>query len=197
MKVLGFVGSARKSGNTSRLVQEVLAGADSEGAETKLYQLSELNMQGCQGCLYCREHGKCVINDDLQPIYDELKAAEALVIGSPIYIHQLSGQTKLLLDRFYPLTDQNHNPRFGEKKLVMAYTQAAPLRLFFWRYRRYVKKSLTDMGLIHRKDLVATKCFAQNTVANNGNLLAKAYATGCSLTKDPGLLDKIKAKLSL
>ena len=131
MNVLGFVGSARKSGNTSRLVQDVLAGADSEGADTKLYQLSELSMQGCQGCLYCREHGNCLIDDDLQPIYDELRAAEALVIGSPIYIHQLSGQTKLLLDRLYPLTDQNHKPRFGEKKLVMAYTQAAPLCGYF------------------------------------------------------------------
>jgi multimeric flavodoxin WrbA len=192
-KVLAFVGSPRKSGNTSRLVEEILSGAEDTGAEVTLYHLEDLEIEGCQGCLYCRDNPNCVIKDDMQMVYSELKKADAVVLGTPMYINQISGQTKLLLDRFYPLTDAEHKPRFGEKKLVLAYTQAAPLKIFFWWYRRYFRKSLKDMGLIFHDEIVATKCFDKQVVANNDKVLRKAYKLGQNLDQPSGLWTRIKS----
>ncbi|MTI65074.1 MAG: flavodoxin family protein [Firmicutes bacterium] len=175
MKVVGFVGSPRKNGNTSDIVKEVLKGAKDNGAETKVYYLNDLNIKGCQGCLYCRENEECIINDDMKDIYEDVKNADSLVLGTPVYICQVSAQTKLLLDRFFPLTDKKHNPRFGEKKLVMVYTQAAPFKNVFRKYFRYLKKSLKPMGFKVISNIVATKCFEKKVAINNKKIMKKAY----------------------
>ena len=195
-KVVGFVGSPRKSGNTSRLVEEILKGAEDNGADTRIYYLEEMEVNTCQGCLYCRENPGCVIEDDMQEVYKQLKQAAAVIIGSPIYINQVSGLTKLLLDRFYPLTDADHQPRFGEKKLVTAYTQAAPLKFFFFWYRRYLRNSLKDMGLISHSEIVATKCFEKQVVANNKKLLKEAYSLGANLDLPSSFWGRIKESFS-
>lgn len=185
--VLGFIGSPRTSGNTACLVKRILEGVEDEGANIELYYLNEMDMKGCQGCMYCRNNEICCLDDDFQSVYKEIKSADAIVIGTPIYVHQVSSQTKKLIDRLYPLTDQNHEPRYGEKKLVMAYTQAAPSKLFFWRYRRYLRKSLKDMGLKHYKGIVVPKCFNKDVVAQDDKTLKKAKKLGKSLVKDEGI----------
>lgn len=120
-----------------------------------------MNIKGCQGCLYCRK-----IIHVHQRWYDSsiwrYKKAEYVIIGSPVYICQVSAQTKLLLDRLYPLTTIDkgkHIPRFGNKRIIMVYTQAAPLPIFFKRYFRYTSKHLKGMGLNHYKTIIATKAF--------------------------------------
>ena len=53
-----------------------------------------------------------------------MKTADAVVVGSPIYIMQMTGPVKNLYDRFFPLTDDRmYRPRFGTKKMVTVYTQ--------------------------------------------------------------------------
>ena len=93
MKVIGFNGSPRKNANTATLVETVLKGAASKGAETRLVNLNELNMRGCQGCEVCtKEPGQCAYEDDLTPLLEELKECDAIVLGSPIYWFRVSAQ---------------------------------------------------------------------------------------------------------
>ncbi|SDO71251.1 MarR family winged helix-turn-helix transcriptional regulator [Clostridium gasigenes] len=85
---------------------------------------------------------------------------------SLVYICQVSAQTKLLLDKLYPLTEINkssHKPRFGKKKLIMGYTQAASFPFLFRSYFKYTAKHLKGMGLEHYKTLVARKMFNRNS----------------------------------
>lgn len=180
-KVIGFVGSPRKKGNTSTIVNEVLKGAKEKGAKVKIYYLNTMNIKGCQSCMYCRKNPTCCINDDMHLIYEDMKDAEAIVIGSPIYIYQVSGQTKIMMDRFYPLTDEKHKPRFGTKKLVMVYTQAAPFSFIFRKYIKYMRKVFTAMGLKHYKDIIVTKCFEPDVALKNKKILQKAYKIGQTL----------------
>lgn len=180
-KVIAFLGSPRKKGNTSDVVHEVLRGASDAGAQTKIYHLNDMNIKGCQGCLYCRENDSCIIKDDMHKIYEDIKDADAVVIGSPVYICQLSAQTKLLLDRFYALTDAHHKPRFGEKKTLMVYTQAAPFEIFFKKYYKYTEKHLKPMGLNIVGRIVGTKSTTMGAVAKNARLMQKAYNAGKSL----------------
>jgi len=70
MKVLAFNGSPRKTWNTATLLNKALEGAASQGAETELIHLYDLNYKGCISCFACKtkggkSYGKCPIQDDL------------------------------------------------------------------------------------------------------------------------------------
>lgn len=182
--IVAFVGSPRKNGNTDNLVDEILKGAEFKGIEIKKFYLNDMNIKGCQGCLYCRKNPICIIKDDMAEVYEYIKKADYIVLGSPVYICQVSSQIKLLLDRLYPLTEINkskHTPRFGEKDLITVFTQAAPFSFVFKKYFKYTVKHLKGMGLIHHKMLISTKSFQKDFSLNNKKIMKKAYRIGISL----------------
>ena len=77
MKVIAFNGSPRKEWNTATLLKKALEGAESQGAETELIHLYDLNYNGCISCLECKRlngksYGKCSLNDDLTPFLDNI-----------------------------------------------------------------------------------------------------------------------------
>ncbi len=186
-KIIAFVGSPIKGGNVDIIISEILKSAIMENINVKKYYLNDMNIKGCQGCLYCRKTPTCVFKDDMSQIYEDIKNAEYVIIGSPVYICQVSAQTKLLLDRFYPLTEINkakHTPRFGEKKLIMVYTQAAPLPFLFRTYFKYTSKHLKGMGLNHYKTIIATQCFEKDSIKNNKKVLNKAYNLGIKIANN-------------
>ena len=99
MKVLGIAGSPRRGGNTDLLLDEVLRGAASKGAEVKTIVLNDLNITPCQHCDACQEAGKCMIEDDMQMIYQELEEADRIVLASPIHFMGVTAQMKAMIDR--------------------------------------------------------------------------------------------------
>jgi multimeric flavodoxin WrbA len=108
MKVIAFNGSPRATGNTSTLIQAVLDGAREGGAETTYVPLDELDVKGCQGCLSCRKNpGTCARKDALSRYLDEMKSADGIVVGCPIYMYHVSGQMKQLVDRLYSFWANN------------------------------------------------------------------------------------------
>ena len=182
-KLIAFVGSPRKQANIYTLVNRMVEGAKDNGLETKIYYLNELNIRPCQSCMYCRqpESERCIINDDLKDFYSEIKDAEYLIMASPVYIHQISGLLKNAIDRFYPLTDHKHRPRFGIKKAIFIYSQGAPIPLIFNKYFRYFEKSLKAMGIKPYKRVVMTGAFVKDAASKNQKMLDKAYKIGNSL----------------
>jgi multimeric flavodoxin WrbA len=104
MKVLGISGSPRKDGNTEILIKEALEGARLMGAEVEFISLSGKVIGGCIAHPNCGHSGKCLIDDDMQPIYGKMMEADAIIIGTPIYFGGMTSQTKALLDRTYLLS---------------------------------------------------------------------------------------------
>lgn len=104
MKVLAFNGSPRKNWNTAILLHKALEGAVSQGAETEFIHLNDLNYKGCQSCFTCKtigskSYGKCATKDDLTPILDRIKDADALILGSPIYLEVVTSAMRAFLER--------------------------------------------------------------------------------------------------
>jgi len=99
LKVLGIAGSPRRDGNTDHLLQQVIAGASSQGAETKTVTLSELNISPCRHCDGCIKTGKCVVDDDMQWLHIDLREADHIVLASPIFFMGVTAQTKAMIDR--------------------------------------------------------------------------------------------------
>jgi multimeric flavodoxin WrbA len=104
MEVIAFNGSPRKTWNTSTLLEKALEGAASQGAETKLVHLYDLDFKGCRSCFGCKtkggpSYGRCAAKDGLTPILKEIESADALVLGSPIYLGMVSGEMKSFMER--------------------------------------------------------------------------------------------------
>ncbi len=100
MKILGLNASPRGSkSQTLRLVQAVLDGAKSAGAEVELVDVCELEIKYCNACQVCFQKGLCVHKDDFQGLYDKILAADGIVWGSPNYFHSVTAQMKTLIDR--------------------------------------------------------------------------------------------------
>lgn len=106
MKVIAINGSPRKQWNTHILLEKSLEGARSEGAETELVNLYDLNYTGCTSCLACKVKGGkslgyCSVKDDLKQVLDEIDSSDALIVGSPIYLGDISAMTQCFLERLY------------------------------------------------------------------------------------------------
>ena len=101
MFVLGIGGSPKLGGNTDRLLDAVLAGAQSADASIKIEKiiLNEFNIRPCQDCGGCELTGKCIVLDDMQFIYQKLQTADRIILVSPIYFMGVTGQLKMMIDR--------------------------------------------------------------------------------------------------
>ena len=146
IKVLGLVGSPKVDGNTSRLVNAVLEGAAEKGAETVVYNLASLDIKGCDACGRCQEHGCCAIDDDMQKLYREIRTADIIVLGSPVYMWQMTAQTKLLIDRMTAFLRPDFSSRLENKKLILVFTQGIPDRDAFKPYFEYTAGLLYYLG---------------------------------------------------
>jgi multimeric flavodoxin WrbA len=98
MKVLIISGSPR-NGNTEFVLKSVY---DSLNINKEIILLRELNIKRCSGCLYCDEHKKCSIKDDMQNIYSKIEEADIIILGSPNYFDNVSGLMKDFMDRTNP-----------------------------------------------------------------------------------------------
>jgi len=147
MNIIGFVGSPHKTGNTAWSISKIMDGAKKQGADTQMFHASELDIKVCQGCLGCVQSGHCVINDDMQKVYEALKTADVLVLGSPIYMGQMSGQLKVFTERLFAHIKPRFSPTFKEenagKKLILVWTQGNPDTEKFKAYFDYTKQMFT------------------------------------------------------
>ncbi|MBN2449511.1 MAG: flavodoxin family protein [Lentisphaeria bacterium] len=180
--VLGFNGSPRVGGNTDRLVQRVLAGAEAAGAQTRLIQLSTLDFGSCTACMSCRCRPACALEDEMSGIVQEIFAADAVVIGSPIYMWQVTGLTKLFMDRLYPVLGPDFKTRLSRKpKLVLAFTQGHPDAAFFRPYFEQVRSVLGFLGFTVTEVLTVTGTRAPEDIEKQADILARADAAGKAL----------------
>ncbi len=99
MKVIGIVGSPRKGGNTEILTKFTLDLIAKEGIETELITLAGLDIKPCNACGVCRKEEKCTIEDDLFPIYLKMKAAEGIILSTPVYNGSATGLMKCFTER--------------------------------------------------------------------------------------------------
>lgn len=118
MKVLMLNGSPRKNGNTSIALNEVKNILEQEGIEVETIQVGNMEIKGCKGCLYCKEHGKCVMNDVVNEIASKLEEADGLVVGSPVYYASANGTLVCLLDRLFYSSKCNKTMKVGASVAV-------------------------------------------------------------------------------
>jgi len=126
MHILAINGSPRKNRNTATLLNKALEGAASQGATTELIHLYDLNYKGCISCFACKliggkSYGKCAYQDDLSPVLEKINNADAVILGSPIYFGNVTGEMRSLMERMLfqnVIYDENYSSLVSKKKPI-------------------------------------------------------------------------------
>ena len=104
-KLIAINGSPRRDGNTAQLLQYAMKGAQYAGASAEMIHLYSLNFKGCTSCFACKlkssPHGICAMQDDLSPVLEKVKAADAIIFGSPIYFMGISSGMAAFIERLF------------------------------------------------------------------------------------------------
>ena len=121
MKIVVLKGSPRKSGNSNWLADQFIQGATEAGHEVTVFDCTKHKVGGCLACNACAMNGPCVQRDDFATLREELLAADAIVLATPIYYFGMSAQLKTVIDRFYSI-----NAVIGGRKSVFIATMGNP-----------------------------------------------------------------------
>ena len=185
MYVLGIMGSPHKEGNTATLMKDALAAAAASGAETKIVQLNELTIRGCQGCFGCQQKTPCVLKDDMTALYAEIDKADAVVIGSPVYMWApYTAQTKLFIDRLFPyiqvLSGYKSCLKPG-KRFGIIITQNQPGPEFFKAKVEEMEKLLQFLGFGEGRSMIGAGLGGPTDAASREDLRHEAQRLGAFL----------------
>lgn len=125
MKVLAINSSARKDGNTAILINRVFEELNKEGIETEMIQLAGQVIEPCKACWGCGGQQNCIHRKDhFQEIFDKMKEADGILLGSPVYTANLSANMQALLERCGVVTDMNRDAALLRHKVGAAVTAA-------------------------------------------------------------------------
>ncbi|MCM1488491.1 MAG: flavodoxin family protein [Firmicutes bacterium] len=159
MKVILLNGSPRKGWNTHKLLIEAECGARETGAETELINIFDLNYTDCKSCFACKLKGNktggiCNLRDDLRPILEKIHEANAVIIGSPAYYGDLTGETLSLIHRMlFPTmhyeNDNTHDELLPiKKKCGLIVTMNATEDIVNKGYDHVFKSTADMIGMI-------------------------------------------------
>lgn len=183
-KVVGFNGSPRVGFNTETLVGKVLEGAEKAGAGIKLFNLDRMDIKPCRGCLACRRDGVCSIKDDMTELISEIKNSDAIVLGSPVYMLQMTAQTKTFVDRLFPLINSDFSSVLKEGiKALLVFTQGAAEPEAFSTYFEHTESMFGHFGFSVEKTLVAGNTGTKGDVEKQEELMARAEELGRKLVQ--------------
>ena len=109
MSILFINGSPNKNGNTAALAETLM-----NGKEYQTLHLTDYKLYG---------YGQDFEDDQFAEIVAKMKSADTIVIGSPVYWHNMCGLVRNLIDRFYgPISEGE----LGGRKFAFLFQGAAP-----------------------------------------------------------------------
>ncbi|MFB3882781.1 MAG: flavodoxin family protein [Armatimonadota bacterium] len=182
--VLGLLGSPRKHSSTGLLLAETLAGAADAGAATQLVALRELTFRSCLHCGGCDATGRCVVQDDWQQVYPRIRAANHIVLASPIHFAGVSGNMKAMIDRAQCFWVEKYRLKrpvseiAGERRgLFVAACGGADRRVFEWA-KPTVRAFFASVGIRYWEELFEPNTDQPPAMSERADVLAKARELG-------------------
>lgn len=159
MKIIGLLGSPHGvRGNTGRLLQLVLDGAESAGAHTETLVIKGDLIKPCLGCDTCHKKGVCPQDDGFEDLKAKILAADGLILASPNYINSVSAQLKAFLDRCCGVIHRlGFEGRYGATVITSGGPDEPPIAEYMNRFLlttgiRPVGAVWATMGLIRGQD---------------------------------------------
>jgi NAD(P)H-dependent FMN reductase len=98
--VIGLLGSPLPGGNTAKLLDRALKGAEDAGCTVEKIEIVNLDFQSCNEMFFCKDHDTCIMDDDMQKLYPKFKEMDCLIIATPVMTMGIPGKLKSMIDRF-------------------------------------------------------------------------------------------------
>jgi len=186
MKVIGIAASPRRNGNSEILLDKVLEGASSKGAETEKIAIDGLNIAFCKGGSSCRRSAKCSNGDDMAMLFKKFDEADAIVVASPVYFGSVTAQLKAMIDRCQPLWVERFILKkdkisTARKKGIFISTSANNKQKFFRNSREIIDIFFLVIGARLFKAIYGPGLEKSGDILKDKTLLKKAFASGASL----------------
>src|SRR5512136_2983869 len=182
-KVLIFLGSPRKKGNSALLAKRVMDGAKAAGAEVESFYLHGMNIKPCTACDACRRKDQrdCILKDAMTPLYSKLRKADAIAMATPVYWFTVSAQTKLFMDRWYAMGGEAGYPFKGKRfGIVVTYGDEDPFSSGAVNALRTFEDALGYVGA-EIAGMIYGSADKAGEIKKNKNLMKKAYQLGKDL----------------
>ena len=185
--VLVVIGGGRPKGNTAKLVDSFVKGAEDAGHNVEKVSLLKSQVNGCLGCNACRYGKPCVQKDSFNELIPAIKSTYLIVFASPLYFWTISSKLKAFVERFYCIAEEDTNPPYGRyekypiKDAALLMTAADE---FFWTFEQaasYYKFAIVNYIGFHDKGmLLAGGCGDTNgkSQIEQTSHLAESYAFG-------------------
>ncbi|MDR0325097.1 MAG: flavodoxin family protein [Oscillospiraceae bacterium] len=108
MRIIIVNGSPRASGATGQILSRIRGTIQKMDAnmEIEYIDLAKIHMNFCTGCASCYSSGVCPVNDELEKLSQNIETCNGVVLGSPTYASNVSGQFKILIDRGHFVFEQ-------------------------------------------------------------------------------------------
>lgn len=187
MKVLAINGSPRKNGNTATLIEKSLEGAAKAGAETLKLDICRLDISPVREEEYydITEQGLSVRKDDIYAIFEGIKRADAVILGSPIFFGSITAQLKAMIDRFQcAWVSKNIRKKdffAGRKKGAFICVQASDRKDFFDNAVFIVRHFFATVNADYSEELLCAGLESKDAVSNEPGYLEKAFELGVVL----------------
>ena len=118
MKVLMLNGSPHKAGNTAIALDEMTRIFTEAGVEVERVEIGSLAVRGCVGCGFCKQNGKCVMDDEVNQVAKLLEECDGMVVASPVYYASANGTLVSFLDRLFYSTPFDKTMKVGASVAV-------------------------------------------------------------------------------
>jgi multimeric flavodoxin WrbA len=182
-RVLILAASPRKNGNSTILALKAAEGVKAEGGEADVVEIGHLKIAPCNACDSCitKPEAGCVIKDDMQLLYQKIRASQGIIFATPVYWFNMSAQMKLVIDRAYAIQGKEYFAFTGKDVgVILTYGDVD----VFASGGVNALRSFQDICAFVKANLVGTVYGTANKageVHTNRELLQKAYDLGKKL----------------
>ena len=189
MKVVAFLGSPRRYGNTELLLKETIKGIEESGSSVHTFILNEMDILPCQNCGGCDDTGTCIYEDDMYQIYDAIRTADRIILASPVFFFTVSAQAKLMIDRCqciwvekYILKKPIPEGKFGRKGLLIM-VGGMKKDIGIQCGNTVAKAFFRTISVSEHKTLGYTSVNAKGAILKHPTALKEVYEAGKELVK--------------
>ena len=199
MKILAITSSPRRNGNSETLLDRALASMKGRNIVVKKVILANLHISPCNGCLACMKTGECIIKDDMQAVYEDLVAADTLLVACPIYFMGLPCQLKCVIDRCQAIWARKYvlkkiqtpSPRRGEGRgeggkdrrgAAILVCASSSVKDMFTGAIKTLKAWFNTLDFSYKKEFLAEGLEQESAALKDKKLLRQAYKFGEKFT---------------
>lgn len=119
MKVFGICASPRK-GTTEFALNQAMDNLSADGFECETFTCMAKTIRPCMHCDYCLKNKKCIIDDDMAEIYENLLDCDGIILATPVQSGGISSNLSAIMDRTRALEAVDYNILRGKIGMSIA-----------------------------------------------------------------------------